>query len=92
MKLLNPTIYVPHKVGEDWAKSAFQFEGLVDKRRIKRMIIQAFKNGGERVSPRYIEACIQQSLSAKQVQVPVERMPLPDDAQVVTHEAPSKVQ
>lgn len=82
MKLLNPTIYVPHKVGEDWAKSAFSFTGLVDKRRIKREIMKAFKLGGERVSPKYIDACILQSIALpSEPDVLVSRVPveLPDD-------------
>ncbi|QXP44073.1 PIN-like domain superfamily protein [Stappia phage SI01] len=58
MKLINPTIRVPHKVDGKWAYSTFTFEGAVDKRRIKREIIRAFLRGGEQVDTRYIDECI----------------------------------
>lgn len=70
MKLQDPTIYVLHRVGRDaakqWAKSAFAFTGLVDRRRVKREIIKAFRRGGEIVNPAYIEASIDASLKAVQ--------------------------
>lgn len=78
MKVLDPTIYVPHKVDGQWANSAFQFTGFVDTRRIKREIIKAFKNGGEKVSVQYIQACINKSLTMKRVQ-PAQSIPLPDE-------------
>lgn len=64
MKLQDPTIYVLHKVGGKWARSAFAFTGSVDRKRVKREIIKAFKRGGEVVSPQYIEASIAASLDA----------------------------
>lgn len=81
MKLLNPIIYVPHKVGDEWAKSVFTFDGLVDNRRVKREIIRAFQRGGEKVSPQYIDACIKSSLNPKQIGVRVgsEPLALPDE-------------
>ncbi|QXV74286.1 hypothetical protein [Rhizobium phage RHEph15] len=51
-----------HKVGGKYAKSSFSFDGLVDRRRVKREIIKAFKRGGETVSPLYIDASIDVSL------------------------------
>lgn len=76
MKVVSPIIYVPHKVDGEWANSAFQFDGLVDTRRIKREIIKSFKNGGERVSAKYIQACINKSLMMKNA-VSIITMPLP---------------
>lgn len=64
MKLQSPIIYVLHKVQGKWARSAFQFDGLVDRKRVKREIIRAFKRGGEVVNPQYVEASIQASLNA----------------------------
>ena len=80
MKLLNPTIYVPHKVGEDWAKSVFNFEGLVDQRRVRREIIRAFRRGGQKVSGLYIDTCIKHSLNPKMLRVSDTKMELPDDS------------
>jgi hypothetical protein len=62
LKLNSPTIYVLHKVNGQYAKSSFSFDGLVDRRRVKREIIRAFKRGGEVVSPLYVEASIDTSL------------------------------
>lgn len=64
MKLDSPTIYVLHKVDGVLAKSAFNFDGKVDRRRIKREIIKAFRRGGESVNPTFIDACIEASLRA----------------------------
>lgn len=85
MKLLDPTIYVPHKIGADWARSAFQFTGLVDRRRVRREILRAFQRGGQTVKPAYIDACINASLNVQTlgVKVATKPMELPDDAQTV---------
>ncbi|QOE32147.1 hypothetical protein CPT_Paso_030 [Rhizobium phage Paso] len=66
MKLDSPTIYVLHKVEGKWANSAFQFTGLVDRRRVKREIIRSFRRGGEIVHPSYIDASIDASLRKPQ--------------------------
>ncbi len=66
MKLDSPTIYVLHKVGGQWANSAFQFTGRVDRRRVKREIIKSFRRGGEIVNPAYIDASIDASLRKAQ--------------------------
>lgn len=64
MKLQDPTIYVLHKVEDKWARTAFSFTGSVDRKRVKREIIKAFRRGGAVVHPTYIEASIDQSLKA----------------------------
>jgi hypothetical protein len=55
---------VLHKVDGDWANTAFSFTGDVDRKRVKREILRAFKRGGQVVHPSYIEASIQTSLDA----------------------------
>lgn len=80
MKLINPVIYVPHKVGEDWAKSTFSFDGLVDRRRVRREIIRAFKRGGEQVSTKYVDACINASLNTQMITASKTVLALPDDS------------
>jgi hypothetical protein len=62
LKLNSPTIYVLHKVKGQWAQSAFNFDGLVDRRRVKREIIKSYRRAGEVVAPAYIEASIEASL------------------------------
>lgn len=62
MKLQSPTIAVLHKVDGVYAASTFKFDGFVDRKRVKREIIKAFRRGGEVVSPQYIEASITASL------------------------------
>lgn len=64
MKLDSPTIYCLHRVDGVWAKTAFNFEGNVDRRRVKREIIKSFKRGGEVINPLYVDACIDASLKA----------------------------
>lgn len=66
MKLQSPTIYVLHKMNGQWANSAFSFTGNVDRRRVKREIIRAFRRGGEVVHPSYIDASIDASLRKEQ--------------------------
>lgn len=66
MKLKSPTIYVLHKVRGEWANSAFSFTGSVDRRRVKREIIRAFRRGGEIVNPAYVDASIDASLRKQQ--------------------------
>lgn len=68
MKLDSPTIYVLHKVDGKLAKSAFNFTGRVDRRRVKREIIKAFRRGGEIVNPLFIDECINASLRVSGVE------------------------
>lgn len=80
MKLNSPTIYVPHKIGTDWAKSTFSFDGTVDRRRVRREIVRSFKRGGERVSTQYVDACINSSLNTQMITASKTVLALPDDS------------